>query len=308
MYLAGLGAMVLLGACEKNVTVEIPATDPKIVMFCNQRLNTDFTAAVTRTRGILDPVTGINGPVEPFRLNNATVLMYENDVLLDTLKYDAASNTYSTRRARRPLPGRRYRLKASAPGYADVEAISAVPPQMVVSSFQYVKNVRTNADGDPMNDINISFNDPPGEKNFYLVRVRVCYFNGGIYSDAYCVSTKDRDVEANADFDPTSADPCYDGGRLLMKDDNFNGRLKQLKLSVNDFEVQTFVDGNNGRRYLPFVEIWQITEDYYKYLKSDNAFNISSGNPFAEPVLIYTNVKNGWGVFSVYTAATDSLR
>jgi len=45
------------------------------------------------------------------------------------------------------------------------------------------------------------------------------------------------------------------------------------------------------------VELQAITKDLYRYLKSMELYRISASDEFAEPVYIYSNVKNGWGIF-----------
>ncbi len=45
------------------------------------------------------------------------------------------------------------------------------------------------------------------------------------------------------------------------------------------------------------VELQAITKDLYRYLKSMELYRISSTDEYAEPVHIYGNVKNGWGIF-----------
>ena len=45
------------------------------------------------------------------------------------------------------------------------------------------------------------------------------------------------------------------------------------------------------------VELQAISPDYYRYLKSVELYRITESDAFSEPIQIYSNVKNGWGIF-----------
>jgi Domain of unknown function (DUF4249) len=93
----------------------------------------------------------------------------------------------------------------------------------------------------------------------------------------------------------------------LLSDANFNGKQKLLKVFVEATELRELPDGSGNIRR-PFVRVLRITEDYFKYLRSYNSYLSASDNPFAEPVNVFTNVKNGLGIFALSTTAVDTLR
>ena len=45
------------------------------------------------------------------------------------------------------------------------------------------------------------------------------------------------------------------------------------------------------------VELQAISPEYYRYLKSVELYRVSESDAFTEPVQIYCNVQNGWGIF-----------
>jgi hypothetical protein len=53
-----------------------------------------------------------------------------------------------------------------------------------------------------------------------------------------------------------------------------------------------------------------INHDYYTYLKSLNMYYETGGSedPFAEPVVIFSNIENGYGIFGSYSTDTVSAR
>ena len=92
-----------------------------------------------------------------------------------------------------------------------------------------------------------------------------------------------------------------------MKDVNFNGRQKQLKVSVASYMLND-IKYSSRPPSRPYVKVYQVTEEYFKYIKSLSAYQNSSDNPFAEPVNVYTNIANGYGIFSANTVAVDTIR
>ena len=45
------------------------------------------------------------------------------------------------------------------------------------------------------------------------------------------------------------------------------------------------------------VELQAITPDYYKFLKSMELYRITTVDAYSEPIHIYSNAENGWGIF-----------
>lgn len=300
---------LLLFSCERNLDIDIPEHQPRLVLGMLQETGAPLRAQVSKSKGILVPRNPGN-PSNDYRVNNALVLVYENNVVTDTLKYNATELAYTTRTNKVFLPGVQYRVTAAANGFNNVESSVKAPAPVLINSITRVRNARTNAEGDILDDIVVNFNDPAGEKNYYMVRVYTPIFFGTTvsYYIVSCIYSNDVDVDRlDGSGDPFSAGNClFD--EVLIKDDNFNGNTKQLKLSVVNFDLGNAEDPANGRIYRPVFELLHITESEYRYYKSIQAYNNAANNPFAEPALVYSNISNGYGVFGIHTSAKDSIR
>ena len=79
-------------------------------------------------------------------------------------------------------------------------------------------------------------------------------------------------------------------GSLLLNDNSFEGDSYDVELLVYP-EDTAYVDIQ--------VEIKSISRDKYLYLKTLQAYYDAQYNPFAEPVIVHTNVENGQGIFSM---------
>lgn len=76
----------------------------------------------------------------------------------------------------------------------------------------------------------------------------------------------------------------------------------------NNFYTISGYDSGTGKtvweqiivdKYSPrvMVELQAISHDFYRYLKSLQLYRIVQSDAFSEPVQIYSNVQNGWGIF-----------
>lgn len=305
-FLILIASLMVLAACEKNVKVDIPQRDPRLVINGWLEKGAPIELTIGKSRNVLQPVDQWGSYIEAYVVKNAIPVVYENQVAIDTLIYQPSTYTYISPRNKSIREGFTYTVKVNAPGFAEAEATTTVPSQSVIAGITRTKEARTTSDGQKQDEIQIRLDDP-AESNFYLIQFFSAPYSSGPGYEIYCVSTTDKDIEPIGDnADPFSTDNCYDGGSLLMKDVNFNGRQKQLRFYIDSYELYEHTDAS-GAVLKPYVKVHRITEDYFKFVKSYHVYYNSSDNPFAEPSNVFSNVKNGYGSFSAYTVAIDSL-
>jgi hypothetical protein len=163
------------------------------------------------------------------------------------------------------IAGETYRIDVSAPGFKSVYATTTVPLQTPVFSL---------AD----------------------VEVEEELMEGGYTSLLFKYSFEWSDVSDLPDYYEISIQQY--GYEILYEnydDEDLNGQLIRKKL-------ETF-NGSTGEMAEPFhIYLLNTSEDYYLYKRSIK--NVSFGDPFAEPTLVYTNVVNGLGCFGSYTGSS----
>jgi hypothetical protein len=289
---------MLLTACEREAQVDLPPHQSKLVINAQQAQNRLFSIRVSRSVGITETILPNE---QQFNISNAFVLLKQNDIIVDTLKYNSSNNRYEGKRTR-SASGNRYTVEAAAPGYLTAEGMSELPSLLQPVSVSLKRNARTGASGEALDEISIKLNDDGSKSNYYLLRVRQAT---GEYAN--CIQTNDKDVERLVYSDPFDTEECLDGNRLLFADKNFNGSTKTVILYVNTYEMNEFTN-SQGRKLKPTIELLHITEDYFRYIKSVNAYDNATDNPFAEPVNLLTNIKNGYGFFTTFALAVDTLR
>ncbi len=50
-----------------------------------------------------------------------------------------------------------------------------------------------------------------------------------------------------------------------------------------------------------------MDENRYLYLRTKDVQYANDGNPFAEPINVYSNITNGYGIFGSYSVATYTI-
>ena len=297
--------IIMVSSCEKDIKVNVPEQPKKLVIHGVTAMNNPFRVTIGKTAGILDLTTN-----DTYKVTDALVLLYENNVLKDTLVPNQNNSVYVVKRNTVVQAGKTYLLKAEAPGLTSAEAETVTPNTIAIQSITRRQNVRTDANGRQLDELKITFADDGTQTNNYIVKVRrPTYYNGTSveYSGIYCMRSSDKDIERGNNVDPTDFESCIDQ-EFFMMDKNFNGRVKEILLFVDHEELRSFTHPVNNRTMRPLVELNSITPEHFKYRKSYDAYQDSEDNPFAEPVLVYTNVKNGYGVFTTYSIARDTIR
>lgn len=287
-------------ACNKATEIDVPGQKPLLVINGQWRQNNMFMLRLTRSRGITDPFDTGAALFSTYEVKNALVTIRENNIVVDTLKYDTMNFIYSSIHNKRTKLNAVYTVNSSFTGFTSVTVTSPLLSLMTISGTQLKSGVSYNALGDLMDEISFSFADDESQMDYYLIRVKK-----GDGSYAECINTADQDFEKLIFNNPFTTETCLDGDKLLLSDKNFNGKTKKIILSVSTDQMQDMLI--SGRIRHPYIELLHITQDFFKYIKTNNNYDVAGINPFAEPANIYSNITNGYGFFTAYSVATDSL-
>ncbi|MFA7136482.1 MAG: DUF4249 family protein, partial [Bacteroidales bacterium] len=65
--------------------------------------------------------------------------------------------------------------------------------------------------------------------------------------------------------------------------------------------------GDEGTNYI-VVELQSITKELYYYLKSIMLYRITEQDAYTEPISIYSNIEDGWGILGAVSSDTHYLR
>ena len=300
-----IAIVILFASCEKTVTVNVPVQAPKLVVNGIIQANNPFEVSVGKSEAVLS-----SNNANSFKVNNAFVQLYENGLLKDTLIYNSINDSYKVKNGTTAAVGKTYKLIAAAGGFVTVDAESITPSNIAIQSIARVVNAKTDANGNTQDEVKIKFADNGAETNYYLFKIKFPAYNTGatiFYQSVNCIVSTDVDIDRGSASDPTDINSCI-FREFTMSDKNFNGNIKTLTLYINSNNLQVYTNPFNAKKYKPIVEINSISKNYYNYRRSKETYRDNEDNPFSEPVLVYSNVNNGYGIFSTFTIARDTIR
>jgi hypothetical protein len=282
-----LAAAVLLGACEKEATgIKLPESNSKLVVtgFISPQ-DTAVSVEVLRST----PAFGTRSLAPPF-VSNALVTLSDGDRTVTLPKRGAEGGWYSVEAQAFPVvAGRTYTLRVSVPGGESLEASCTVPeapalPAIAIDSVgvpapQHLSNY----------NLRMSWSDATGQENYYrpVAEVRT-------------VLTENPDRPPPF---PLIRPVYWETDELIDDKAADNGLLYSPRATFAPPGLGQF----KPEHYL-YAQLLHVDRHYYLYHRSLKNASRSDGNPFAEPVLVYSNITGGLGVFAAYNRATVVTR
>lgn len=287
--------VLLLFGCTKEINIELPVKEPKIVVNSLFSDDTQVSVFIFKTRTPFDE--------KEFLIENANVLLYTGNTT-DTLQY-MGEGIYTSNLLSKV--NTEYQLEVKANGFEKVTTRDYIPnqiPQPVISSFK--DSIGVDEEGYYYSQFTISFIDNANEKNYYEVFIEHLLFEDEIWS-RNCFS-KDLIIayEGLNNYHPNT---------IIFSDDFINGIEKEL--SINYYPV-TYGNPTGGQgelvdtNYKVIVHFRSISESYYKYKKrlvvhlAGQEFDFWAGS--GEPVQMFSNVEGGYGIFAGYTEKVDTIQ
>jgi len=301
LYVAFALSTFSMASCEKDVDLKVPPFQPKLAIGCITQLHGMHSIGVYKSYTIKAKSTYDSSIV-----SNAVIELYENGQLQGTpLTYNPFLMEYPSLLVAKP--GAQYRIKVTAPGYIAAEATTTVPDSVLITNVNHRVNARLDPDGNQQDELIVEFTDPITVNDYYVMKI----YNstqgliGGLYGYE-CVNTTDPSVEpVTSDF--VDANACYDNLNIFIRDVTFNGSRKQLKLYASPYLLAPYIDIAGDTTY-PHVTLQHVTESYFKHLKSLHVADQNNGDPFSEPVNVFSNITNGYGIFTVFSEDRREIR
>lgn len=298
-YWISLLLPVLLVACQKEIDVKLPSYNPKLYLYSVSEVYEPLRITLGKSVPVQQYRQGMNLAVQ-----DATMHLFVNDRQAQQIYFDETSGTYNS--GDEVLLSHTYKVQVSAPGFEPIEASCKVPDFVLIEQISY-RDLSEGSDG--IGELMIQFTDPPTANDYYIVELTSAYELAGsgqgdtfrFMYDYGCIKSSDPAIDAVANRDPLLSDDCLPNKDLLITDALFNGSMRQVVLKIPRFYADMFVDSSGGSPVTtyPQVKLKHVGEDYVRYIRSYKKAAENSGNPFAEPVNVFTNVKNGYGLFSL---------
>ena len=300
--LIGILIVILFPSCTKVLDDELPENKPKLVV--NGLMNTDSVLKVNISKTV--PVfANENTNNLPF-IAGATTKFYENGEFLFSLQED--ENGYYTKPGFYPSQGRHYKIEVEKEGYPSVNAETDIPSPVPILSLDTVL-VFDNESGGSFyygGEIlcKLKYIDPAVTENYYRLD---CYF---YYEDEVGNEYLNRQSVYVDENDEHLFDKVY--GYLLWTDVLSGGGESEINFRIypDGYYYDNGGNPNNTSTVTYIVILSSVSDDFYWYDKTRNIYFETGGtsDPFSEPVLIHSNIKDGFGIFGGISNDTVSFQ
>ncbi len=287
-------------SCKKELQIDYPALEKKIIVNSLFTLDSLFKVRLTT-------LSEINS-TEEHLLTDAVCEIWENDIFKDKLEY--TDNGFYVSDWLKPEGGKKYTVKVHCSGYEDVIATSYVPEKtsftiLDTNNFAEIHQI----DEEYYFGAEIQIDDPKAQKNYYDIIVKGLRYptpdkdSAFDYFYVYDYKTDNSAILKEGLLD-------YYEKALVFADDNFDGQTYNVDFLFK-MRFPIYNDYQSISRYDAVIFLFWGSKEYYEYKKSfikhiNNQYSdIYDGA--GDPVVIYSNVENGYGIFAGYQTSIDTI-
>jgi hypothetical protein len=311
LYFSLLILAFVFNSCIKTIEFDDKTLANRLVFNAQITPSDLFTGTVRKSTSILSNASNPN-------VANGSVKLFENGNLQSEFTFQ---NGYFAKPQLSFKEGKTYRVEISADNQT-ISAETTIPEPAPVLQIDTISSRTTT--GESTMQLTITFRDKLETKDYYRIvahedqTYQVTDQNGNkreyvspvdlqiIQDDAVFKS-----VYTNFSNDVVDLNP--ENSYNIFPDDYFEGKEYKLKFKTKSYP------GGGGYGYNPIygsgnqygypelisgkttVYFQKISKDLYNYLKYLKLYDTYKDNPIAEPVPVYSNIKNGAGIFAGLT-------
>lgn len=295
-------------SCTKTLDFDEGNSETQLVLNSVIWPDSVFAASISKSTSILfDRQVG--------QITGGTLDLYEDGALLTQIT-SPTGQFYAS--GIKPKAGKSYRVVVNSNG-KQIEAETAIPNQAEVISVD-TSSVK-NEYGNRRINYKVKIKDPAGD-DYYRIVVMNEQLTQVSYADAkhirkyyyntvqYWINSDDpvfNSVYNNMGEDIIDMGPENDYN--ISPDDYFKGKEYSVQFQMSPNGYGYYSPYSSGYDYNPnspykmiferqTIHIQKLSKDLYNYLKYIKLHNHYRDNPFSEPVPVYSNVKNGTGIFA----------
>lgn len=295
---------LIIQSCQKKVEFDLKNNAPK--MSVNSILQPDSLCKVYISES-LSPIDVINFQ----SITDANIEIWQNKSFLGFLDTYIKPKTnpgigYYTNPDILIQKSDSFELKISHNDYTSVNAYTEIPTPPTVSSIEMSTY---SIDTLPLPgysldaNIKLTIDDNSTEENYYAVSF--FYYADYIDTDYWAGRDSDTLYKKRILFEHNSLSSLQtymNNDGIIISDELFNGQRKNFSVLIEDYINIRYSDFTQF-----YIEIKSISKDYYLYQKTLKEYYQSSGNPFSEPITVYNNINNGYGIFAGYNSVIDTV-
>lgn len=317
--------ILVITACKKEIPFELEGTNQKIVVNAILSPDSSITVLLSNSISVVMP----NDELLP--INNAIVeLSIPSNQ--QTLTIPQISEGIYSLKGLKPTNNTQYNLKVSYNNQTIYSTTSVPFNNEVISIKPQVeyKYDYFNKKKYPNQHFYYTITDNVATEDYYSISVfcyQMQYFTGSEINDkGYPVIIDSANLYVPNFIDVTSPAAEFakgswysekngdsesmslNGYEIYFSDNLFNGKSHTLNILNNFSPVNVYSREINDYNKLVvyYLILKKHNKEHYQYQKS-LSLSTNSDNFLAEKVQIYTNIQNGFGIFSAYTPKIDSV-
>ena len=285
-------SLVGLASCIDQISIDLPEPPKKLVMNAILTPDSIFRVQVSRVTSTTDSTSRL--------LSSAKVYLLSAARGMEQLRNQGIGLYYSSTR---PVVGSGYTLRAEVDGYPAVSATDTIPSATAIREAWYSYPTGTNQNNELLGSVVVRFDDPVQTTNFYEITL-----------------TQGQDLILDARGNAALAaedDTGFNPESLVFSDQLFNGRPFELRASFLPNNYGT----TNGKPTISsdlHLTLRSVSQAYYQYRKSWTRHLYNQGSKglgsdlnqllfLGDPIRMYSNVNEGYGVIASYAQQTMSL-
>jgi hypothetical protein len=295
-HIATILFLASLVSCESIIEYELPQNDPKMVLNSYFTNDSIWEVTIYESKNILEN--------DDFKfVPGALVEVADQNGVVYPLTYIGLGK-YASLNNDKPVIGSTYTISAKHPSFDDVSATSSMPTKVEIAN---IDTSSISQFGYEELESKITFTDPKNENNYYSLSLVYSYVS--VYQfDSFPADTINASWQLyyysnESQFTDTW---IYTSDGIVFSDEFFDGR--EYTLSI--ISEKPYIYDNPFEMILSAsiqYELESISEDVYLYKKSLEAQNLTSFDPFAQPVQVYNNISGGFGIFGGTSKSVETL-
>jgi hypothetical protein len=289
--------------CKTVVEINIPNEPPKLVI--NSTLEPDeyIKIHLSQSQHILD-----EKDFEP--ISGAAVDIYEDEAFITTLP-DSTNGNYISANYK-PKKGKTYKITVSKEGFEDVSAQVIIPPSAATVNGVELDTVEI-SEADYIATylrFNIQLEDDIDVENFYdisIVKKNWLYEYDNSISPPVVIDSVLRTSQLLLETKDLGLEEFQSYGEHIVFNDNFfNGKTYSVKiLSELNSDVADMPEDEGNTTF--YLKVANTSKSYYLYEVSFMLQKWTAYDPLAEPVQVFNNITNGYGVLGACNVRTIIL-
>ncbi len=298
--------LLFLFSCQKEIFIDIPTDNDKIAVSCFLSPDSTVQIYIEKVNSLYD--TAITD------LSNTLCILYETNTQIDTLQYYGNELFLSDYQ---PITEKEYQIKIYY-SEQEVTAQTQIPqPAQITNITQKDFSVPDNQNdfnGDevlPFCRLSITLNDNADEQNFYELSIILKRF----WDDSTYVYVQNANIFSYDEIIKNENILDYEPQKIVFSDTLFNGQKTTINFLYHPSWLMQSSDGTSNiftyGKYRLIYSLKTISKEMYFYRKSliKHIYNQQTDNIeiLGDPVQMYSNVNNGYGIFASFNEIRDTI-